>query len=81
MAFFQACNKSDPMVNTNSELELVSSEKINVSEASGLAINASASALFTVSDNTNNIYELSMSGYVVKEYDYNVNDVEFISII
>ena len=57
MAFFLACNKSEDVVGeTKNELELISSIKINVSEASGLAINTSGSTLYTVSDNTNNIY-------------------------
>ena len=69
------------MVKTNSELELISSEKINVSEASGLAINASGSTLYTVSDNTSNIYELALNGTILKEYIYDGNDVEGISAI
>ena len=82
MVFFQACNKSSNNVEeTKNELELISSDKINVSEASGLAINASGSTLFTVSDNTNNIYELSTNGAVIKEYVYDGNDVEGISMV
>jgi len=81
IGFFIACNKSDSVVKTNNNLELISSEKINVSEASGLTINASGSTLYTVSDNTSNIYELSTNGAVLKEYVYNGNDVEGISMV
>ena len=82
LAFFLACSKSDTLVNTdNDELELISSNKINVSEASGLTINASGSTLFTVSDNTGNIYELATDGAVLKEYVYEGNDVEGISLV
>ena len=82
LAFFIACSKSDTIVNTNNdELELVSSNKINVSEASGLTINASGLTLFTVSDNTGNIYELATDGTVLKEYIYEGNDVEGISMV
>ncbi len=81
MAFFQACSKSDTVVATDSELELISSNKINVSEASGLTINAAGSTLYTVSDNTSNIYELATDGTVIKEYVYNGNDVEGISMV
>ena len=79
--FFIACSKSEPVVKTNNDLELISSEKINVSEASGLTINALGSSLYTVSDNTGNIYELSTDGTVIKEYAYNGNDVEGISMV
>ncbi|NOR26976.1 MAG: hypothetical protein GQ540_00435 [Lutibacter sp.] len=81
MVFFQACNKSDTVVVFDNELELISSNKINVSEASGLTINAAGSTLYTVSDNTSNIYELAIDGTVIKEYVYNGNDVEGISMV
>lgn len=82
MAFFQACNKGDAVVEeTKNKLELISSEKINVSEASGLAINAAGTTLYTVSDNTNNIYELDVNGIVLNEFEYNGNDVEGISVV
>ncbi len=82
MVFFQACNKSSNTIEeTKNELELISSEKINVSEASGLAINASGSTLFTVSDNTGNIYELAIDGTLLKEYPYSGDDVEGISMV
>ena len=81
IAFFQACNKSETAVITDNKLELISSDKINVSEASGLTINAAGSTLYTVSDNTSNIYELTTDGTVIKEYVYNGNDVEGISMV
>jgi uncharacterized protein YjiK len=81
MVFFLACNKQDDTIETNNKLELISSDKINVSEASGLAINASESTLYTVSDNSNNIYELSTNGTVIKEYVYDGNDVEGITMV
>jgi len=81
MAFFLACSKSETVVNTANELELISSDKINVSEASGLTINATGSTLYSVSDNTSNIYELATDGTVIKEYVYNGNDVEGISMV
>lgn len=81
VGFFIACSESNPVVKTNNDLELISSEKINVSEASGLAINTSGSILYTVSDNTSNIYELAIDGAVLKEYVYDGNDVEGISMV
>ncbi len=81
MGFFQACSKSETAIVTDNELELISSNKINVSEASGLTINATGSTLYTVSDNTSNIYELSTDGTVLNEYVYNGNDVEGISMV
>ncbi|UMB59870.1 SdiA-regulated domain-containing protein [Lutibacter sp. A80] len=82
MALLLACNKSDSNVEEiNNDLELISSTKINVSEASGLAINTSGTTLYTVSDNTNNIYQLSTDGTVLKEYPYNGEDIEGISVV
>jgi len=81
MVFFQACSKSETVVVANNELELISSNKINVSEASGLTINAAGSTLYAISDNTSNIYELATDGTVIKEYVYNGNDVEGISMV
>ena len=81
IAFFQACSNSDTVVITDNKLELISSDKINVPEASGLTINTAGSTLFTVSDNTSNIYELATDGTVIKEYVYNGNDVEGISMV
>lgn len=82
MAFFQACNKSDiEVVETDNKLELISSDKINVSEASGLAINTTGTTLYTVSDNTSNIYELSLNGTILNEFNYNGDDVEGISVV
>ena len=79
MAFFQACNKSDSVVKTSNTLELISSYKINVSEPSGLAISTNGTELFTVSDNTNNIYKLSVTGDILKEFQFTGNDLEGIS--
>ncbi len=81
MTSFLACNKGNVVENNNDKLELISSGKIAVVEASGLAINASGSTLYTVSDDTNNIYELSTTGEVLKKYKYDGNDVEGISVI
>lgn len=82
MIFFQACNKDASSVeDIKNKLELISSKKINVSEASGLTINSAGSTLYTVSDNTGNIYELTTDGTVLKEYTYNGDDVEGISMV
>ena len=82
MVFFLACTKSSNYVEEpENGLELISNNKINVSEASGLTINTSGSALYTVSDNTNSIYQLATDGTVLKEYVYNGNDVEGISMV
>ncbi|GGK55053.1 MULTISPECIES: SdiA-regulated domain-containing protein [Flavobacteriaceae] len=82
MVFFQACkNSPNTIEETKNELELISSEKINVSEASGLAINTSGSNLYTVSDYTGNIYKLTTDGTVLKEFVYGGDDVEGISMV
>lgn len=81
MAFFLSCNRNDSVVPLNTSLDLISSDRIDVLEASGLAINSSGTALYTVSDNTTNIYKLSTAGTVLHEYSYNGNDVEGITMV
>lgn len=80
MAIVLSCSKSEgTYTNNKAELELVNSFSINVSEPSGLAINVNGTELFTVSDNTNNIYKLSVTGAILKEFQFAGNDLEGIS--
>lgn len=81
MVLFLACSKSDSVVEINNSLTLISSDKIDVVEASGLTISASGTTLFTVSDDTNSIYELLIDGTVLNEYVYNGDDVEGVSVV
>ena len=60
-------------------LELEASYKIDVLEPSGLAINSAGNALYTVSDNTAQVYKLSTTGNVIQTFNYVGNDLEGVS--
>ena len=60
-------------------LELEASYKIDVLEPSGLAVNSAGNALYTVSDNTAQVYKLSTTGNVIQTLNYVGNDLEGVS--
>ena len=62
-------------------LELEASYKIDVSEPSGLAINDSGTELYTVSDKTSRVYQLSLTGDVIKKYDFKGSNLEAFLLI
>lgn len=74
-----SCSKNDEEPTTNNKLELIASYKIYVLEPSGLAINSEGTILYTVSDNTNKIYKLSITGNLLQTYQYSGNDLEGVS--
>jgi len=61
------------------DLELKASYKINVSEPSGLSINDSGTALYTVSDKTSIVYKLSLTGDVIETIDFKGSNLEGVS--
>lgn len=71
--FVFSCKKDTETIN---RLEPLSSYEIGVLEPSGLAINSSGNILYTVSDHTNKVYKLSMTGSLLHTYDYTGNDLE-----
>lgn len=75
-----SCSNNNDAAPKQNELELLSSFSINISEPSGLVINANETAFYTVSDNTNKIYKLSMSGTILKTFDFVGNDLEGVSL-
>ncbi len=68
-----SCNDDDETIN---RLEALSNVDISVLEPSGLAINDAGNILYTVSDHTNQVYKLSMSGALLHTYSYTGNDLE-----
>ena len=60
-------------------LELEASYKIKVSEPSGLSINDSGTALYTVSDKTSIVYKLSLTGDVLQTFDFKGSNLEGVS--
>jgi uncharacterized protein YjiK len=57
-------------------LELIESYKVDVPEPSGLSFGPGKASLLTVSDHTNQVYELDMQGNVTRTYDYTGKDLE-----
>lgn len=58
------------------ELEMIDSFQILVPEPSGLAFGPGMNTLLTVSDNTNQVYQLDLQGNVIRIIDYNGRDLE-----
>ena len=61
------------------ELEMTHSFEINVREPSGLSFGLGNNTLLTVSDETNQIYELDLHGNVIRVLDYMGRDLEGIT--
>ncbi len=74
-----SCSSGNDNVPGNAELELEASYGINVSEPSGLAIASSGNVLYTVSDNSAQVYKLSTTGNILKTYGYKGSDLEGVS--
>ena len=58
------------------DLELLSTFDVAIAEPSGLAINSTGTALYTVSDNTAKVYKISTKGEVIKTFGYTGDDLE-----
>ncbi len=74
--FLIACNSDD---NSEGEFTLLSSYDIEVPEPSGLSFTADKRSLYTVSDKTNKIYQLSLTGELIQAIDCNAEDLEGIT--
>lgn len=75
-----ACTDDGEISYDNDAFEVLNVYSISVQEPSGLAINPSTNTLFTISDNANNVYELSLTGEIVNEYSFTGDDLEGISM-
>lgn len=74
-----SCSTNNDIISNNGNLELVATYKIDVLEPSGLAVNSSGTVLYTVSDNTAQVYKLSTTGAVLQTFSYKGNDLEGVS--
>ncbi len=74
-----SCSDKKIDVPKSDSLELIASYKINVSEPSGLAINASGTVLYTVSDKTSKVYSMSTTGEIIEIFNYEGDDLEGVS--
>ena len=72
-------NNEDIGGGAKDDLELLSTFDVAIAEPSGLAINSTGTALYTVSDNTAKVYKLSTKGEVIKTFGYTGDDLEGVS--
>ena len=61
-------------------LKLLNSFALDVTEPSGLALNPDGQSLWTVSDNTNQVFQISLTGEILKTLAYQGRDLEGIAI-
>lgn len=76
-----SCEKSDTItpevpVVTEGSLTLLATYPLLVTEPSGLAFGPDNQTLLTVSDNTNQVFEISLTGEIIRTWDYQGNDLE-----
>jgi uncharacterized protein YjiK len=76
-----SCKKSDPVapdvpIVTEGTLTLLATYPLLVTEPSGLSFGPDSESLLTVSDNTNEVFEISLTGEILKTWDYQGNDLE-----
>ncbi len=76
---FLSCSDSEEFDPAKEELELLSKHKLAILEPSGLAADPAGNALYTVSDHSNEVYKISLTGEVIKTYGYSGNDLEGVS--
>jgi len=70
----------DPVIETPvGQLELIHTYQLQVPEPSGLSFGPGKKTLLTVSDNTNQVYELDMEGKVLRTLSYTGKDLEGIT--
>lgn len=74
-----SCNSIDTV--KEDTIQLIDSYSVNVKEPSGLTINDAGTILYTVSDNTGDVYKLSTTGNVLQTYSYGGNDLEGVSFV
>ncbi len=74
------CNLNDSTAVTpppdGSFIKKIAEYSTEVSEPSGLTLGRNGKCLWTVSDNTNHVYKISLEGKVLKELSYNGDDLE-----
>ena len=73
-----SCSNSASII--QEDLELIGQFALSIPEPSGLSFSASGSSLYTVSDETNKIYNISKTGSILNIIDFTGNDIEGISL-
>ncbi len=76
-----SCSEDDYTDNLlENSLDIEVSYNINVLEPSGLVFDFQDSVLYTISDNSGDIYKLSTKGNIIKTYSFGGDDLEGVSI-
>ena len=77
-----SCSLNEPTENVRSvhSLKLIDSYALDVKEPSGLALAPDGNSLWTVSDHTNQVFQLSLSGKILQTLSYKGRDLEGIAI-
>lgn len=75
------CSLNDGVnaIDNNSGLNQIASYRIDVPEPSGLSLHANGMSLWTVSDQTAKVYQLSLDGKLLKTLSYQGEDLEAVS--
>ena len=78
---FYSCSLNDGVNATDDSFDLtqVSTYRIDVPEPSGLSLHVNGKSLWTVSDQTAKVYQISLDGQLLKTLSYQGEDLEGIS--
>ncbi len=74
-----SCTKEDTKIRYEN-LQFIKESPIAIPEPSGLSFDFNKTAFYTVSDQTSEIYKLSLTGALIGELNYKGNDLEGITI-
>lgn len=79
VSFLTSCSEDGSDISVE-DLELESVFDVDVKEPSGLTINNAGTILYTVSDNTAQVYRLNTKGGVMQVFSYAGQDLEGVSV-
>lgn len=74
--FFNSFACKSPIEAKNPQLQKIASYALSIPEPSGLALGKNGEILWTVSDQTGQIYQLDLNGNVLQNWDINGDDLE-----
>ncbi len=77
---FCSLNEPTDTVQSVRSLKLIDSYLLEIREPSGLALSMDGKSLWTVSDNSNLIYQISLTGQILKTLSYQGQDLEGIAV-
>jgi len=75
-----SCKKENDVIIQNANLELISTYSLNIPEPSDLTFDKEKGVLYTVSDETKQIYKITTEGAVLQIFNVNADDLEGVTI-